>query len=245
MRPEASAATRRTTTRSRSPARRDAQRPRSGRVRWPTGSRHLALVSVDLQAKLRRDNGHAARLWMADRRQNEVARVARGALGPTGYRHYSWRTRGHGSRQLVASLSCQSKSRCPQSDLAKTWVRNVRLKVADYSDPRFTALDGTLLGSRLASRLARTCTLRPAIQAAASADLIVTVNGDACSPASWSLRHDPGHLLRGALRAVLARSPVAQRTLRTPRRRPSTTARTASRSAQSTSPATAPAAPAP
>ena len=123
-----------------------AQRPRAGKVRWPTGSRHLALVSVGLQAKLRRDSGHAARLWMADSRQNEVARVATGARGPTGYRHYSWRTVGHGSRQLMASLSCQSTGGCPQSDLAKTWVRNVRLEVADYSDPAFTGLSGTLLG---------------------------------------------------------------------------------------------------
>jgi hypothetical protein len=125
----------------------DAQRPRSGRVRWPTGSSHLALVSVDLQAKLRRDNGHAARLWMADRRQNEVARVARGDNDPTGYQHYTWDTHGHGARQFIASLACQSTSVCTQSDLAKTWVRNVRLEVADYSDPSFSALDGTLLGT--------------------------------------------------------------------------------------------------
>jgi hypothetical protein len=124
---------------------RDAQRPRSARVRWSTGSTHLALVSVGVQAKLRRDQGHAARLWMADRRQNEVARVARGAHGPAGYRNYAWASQGRGARQFVASLGCQGRSRCPQSDLAKTWVRNVRLKVADYSDPSFTILDGTLL----------------------------------------------------------------------------------------------------
>jgi hypothetical protein len=125
----------------------DAQRPRSGRVRWPTGSPHLALVSVDLQAKLRRDNGHAARLWMADRQQNEIARVARGNNDPTGYRHYTWATQGHGARQFIASLTCQSTGGCPQSDLAKTWVRNVRLEVADYSDPTFSGLSGTLLGT--------------------------------------------------------------------------------------------------
>jgi hypothetical protein len=125
----------------------DAQRPRSGRVRWPTGSPHLALVSVDLQAKLRRDNGHASRLWMADRQQNEVVRVASGDNDPTGYRHYSWDTQGHGARQFIASLACQGASSCPQSDLAKTWVRNVRLEVADYSDPSFSAVGGTLLGS--------------------------------------------------------------------------------------------------
>jgi len=154
----------------------DAQRPRSGRVRWPTGSPHLALVSVDLQAKLRRDNGHAARLWMADRQQNEVARVARGDTDPTGYRHYTWDTQGNGARQFIASLACQSTSGCPQSDLAKTWVRNVRLEVADYSDPSFSALSGALLGGGWH---------RGANDIRASADdvgsglhsLVVTVNG--------------------------------------------------------------------
>jgi hypothetical protein len=125
----------------------NAQRPRSGRVRWSTGSPHLGLVSVDLQAKLRRDNGHAARLWMADRRQSEVARVATGSHGQTRYRHYTWRARGHRPTQFIASLGCHSRSRCPRSDLAKTWVRNVRFKVADHSDPSLTALDGSLLGT--------------------------------------------------------------------------------------------------
>ena len=78
---------------------------------------------MDLQAKLRRDNGHAARLWMADQRQNELARVASGGRGATGYRHYSWNAHGHGARQFIASLSCQSAGGCPQSDLAKAWVR--------------------------------------------------------------------------------------------------------------------------
>jgi hypothetical protein len=125
---------------------RDAQHDRSGRARWATGSRYLALVSVDLQAKLRRDKGHAPRLWMADSRLNEVARIARGHRGPTGYRHYSWKTRGHGSRQLVASLTCQS-TRCRQSDRAKAWVRSVRLKVADYADPSFATPSGTLFAT--------------------------------------------------------------------------------------------------
>jgi hypothetical protein len=124
---------------------RDARRPRSGRARWTTASSHLALVAVRLQAKLRHHIGHAARLWMADRRQREVARVASGDPGRAGYHRYTWTTHGHGARQFVASLGCQSRSRCPQSDLAKTWVRSLRLRVADYSDPSFTILDGTLL----------------------------------------------------------------------------------------------------
>jgi hypothetical protein len=117
-----------------------------GRIRWRTGSSHLEIVAVDLKAKLRRDNSHAARLWMADQRLNEVARVAAGGNGATAYRHYGWNAAGHGSRQFVASLSCRRAAGCRRSDAAKTWVRQVRLRVADYADPSFTALDGTLLG---------------------------------------------------------------------------------------------------
>jgi hypothetical protein len=125
---------------------RDSRHGGYGRVRWTTGSSALGIVSVDLRAKLRRDNGHAARLWMADPHLNEVAPVAAGHPGATAYRHYSWDARSHGPRQFVASLSCERTDGCKQSDLAKTWVRDVRLKVADYSDPTLTTLDGTLLG---------------------------------------------------------------------------------------------------
>ncbi|MEK6273178.1 MAG: hypothetical protein AABM42_11110 [Actinomycetota bacterium] len=169
----------------------DAQRSRSGRVRWPTGSPHLALVSVDLQAKLRRDSGHAARLWMADRQQNEVARVARGDNDPTGYRHYTWNTQGHGARQFIASLACQTTSGCPQSDLAKTWVRNVRLKVADYSDPAFATLDGTLLGG---GWLRGTENVRAQAEDSGSGigQLIVTVNDERLAIEDGSCDTIPG-----------------------------------------------------
>ncbi len=111
-----------------------------GRVRWPLASPALGIVAVDVRAKLRRDNSHVPRLWMADSRLNEVARVATGDIGPTGYRHYRWRAGGHGLSQLVASLSCQRSAGCRQSTAAKAWVRDVRMEVADYSNPRFTAL---------------------------------------------------------------------------------------------------------
>ena len=125
-----------------------AQHGTFGQVRWQTGSSDLDIVSVDLEAKLRRDNGHVARLWMADSHMNEVARVASSANDPTAYRHYGWDTGGHGARQFVASLSCERTDGCRQSNAAKTWVRDVRLEVADYADPRFTTLDGTLLAGQ-------------------------------------------------------------------------------------------------
>ena len=168
-----------------------ARRSRSGRVRWPTGSPHLGLVSVSVRAKLRRDNGHAARLWMADRRQREVARVAGGGHGRTAYRHYTWATGGHGQRQFIASLGCQGRSRCPQSDLAKTRVRNVRLKVADYSDPAFTTLDGALLGG---GWLRGTANLRAQARDSGSGvrQLIVTVGGEPLAEKDGSCDTIPG-----------------------------------------------------
>ena len=115
-------------------------------ARWATKSNALSIVGVRLDAKLRRDKGHAARLWMADSDQRETARIAAGGSSATDYQHETWSTSGYGQRQFVASLSCQRPAGCPQSNSAKTFVRNVRLKLADHSDPQFTAFEGTLLG---------------------------------------------------------------------------------------------------
>jgi hypothetical protein len=118
-----------------------------GRVRWPVASPALGIVAVDVRAKLRRDNSHAPRLWMADSQLNEVARVATGDAGPTGYRQYRWHAGGHGLRQLVAGLSCQRSVGCRQSTSAKTWVRDVRMEVADYSNPDLTTASAGLVRS--------------------------------------------------------------------------------------------------
>jgi hypothetical protein len=123
----------------------DAQNGRSGRVRWSTRTAALGLVSVDVTAKLRRHHGHAARLWLADRKQHEVTRIASGGQGRAHYRHYHWESAGRAPRQLIASLSCGWPAGCRRSEYAKTWVRDVRLKVADYADPEFAALNGSLL----------------------------------------------------------------------------------------------------
>jgi hypothetical protein len=46
---------------------------------------------------------------------------------------------------FVASLSCEEADGCQQSNLAKTWIRHVELTLADYSDPVFSEVSGTLL----------------------------------------------------------------------------------------------------
>jgi hypothetical protein len=153
-----------------------AQHGSFGRVRWETGSPDLQIVGVDLRAKLRRDNGHVARLWTADQRLNEVARVAAGEAGATGYRRYRWTAGGRGARQFVASLTCERPAGCRQSNRAKTWVRDVRLKVADYSDPSFTTLDGTLL-SRAWLRGSHDLRVQAGDTGSGIANLTMAING--------------------------------------------------------------------
>jgi len=82
---------------------------------------------------------------MADARGHEIARVARGVNHATGFRGYSWHSSSTGAEQFVAHLRCEHRSGCHRSDVAKTWLRNVHLEVADYADPRFEVVGGSLL----------------------------------------------------------------------------------------------------
>jgi hypothetical protein len=117
---------------------------RYGRVRWAMPSSALGIVGVSVEGKLRRDSQHRARLWMGDDSFNETFRVATGGTDATAFQRYAWS--GAGQDQFIASLSCEEPDGCPQSDEAKTWVRNVRLTLKDYADPVLTRVDGTLLG---------------------------------------------------------------------------------------------------
>jgi hypothetical protein len=116
---------------------------RFGRASWSVPTSALGIVGVKVQGKLRRDHGHRSRLYMGDENRNETVRVATGGTGPTDFDPFTW----SGSRQesFVASLSCEEADGCPQSNLAKTWVREVDLTLADYSDPVFTQISGTML----------------------------------------------------------------------------------------------------
>jgi hypothetical protein len=122
-----------------------AQQGRSGRVRWSTQSPSLSIIGASVQAKLRRDRGHTARLWMADAEGDELAKVATGAKGATGFRHYSWRSSGPRPEQFIAHLRCDHRGGCKHSDVAKTWLRNIHFEVADYADPRLQQVGGSLL----------------------------------------------------------------------------------------------------
>jgi len=117
-----------------------------GLVRFRTGSPALGIVGVKLDAKLRGDGGSHPRLWLADDDLVEVDRIAGGDSPGTDFHHYTWSTNRPGAQQLVASLTCEEPDGCKKSDLAKTWIKDVRLVVADYADPELTSLAGSLVG---------------------------------------------------------------------------------------------------
>jgi hypothetical protein len=121
-----------------------ARHGRSGRVRWSTQSPVLRIVGATVHARLRRDQGHVPRLYMADARGHEMARVASGVSYATGFRSYSWHSPSAGAEEFVAHLRCQHRPGCQHSDIAKTWLRNVHFEVADYADPRLEQIRGTL-----------------------------------------------------------------------------------------------------
>src|SRR5215211_396735 len=124
-----------------------AQHGRSGRVHWSMPSPSLRIMGAQVQANLRRDHGHVARLWLADGAGHEIARVASGGKHATGFRKYSWHSTGPRAQQFVAHLRCELRRGCKHSDVAKTWLRDVHLEVADYADPRLNAVRGSLLDS--------------------------------------------------------------------------------------------------
>ena len=117
---------------------------RLGSVRWSTGSPVLRIVGVNAQAWLRRDNGHAPRLFVADSEGHEVARVATGSNQPTDFKNYSWHSSGVHPQQFAARLRCERHDGCPHSEIAKAWIRNVHFEVADYADPVLQEVGGAL-----------------------------------------------------------------------------------------------------
>ncbi len=122
-----------------------ARHGRSGRARWSTGSPSLRIVGAEVRARLRRSSGHVPRLFVADTEGHELARVAAGVSHATGFRTYAWHSPTANAEQFVAHLRCERQGGCQHSDLAKTWLKNVHFRVADTSDPRLSAVVGSLL----------------------------------------------------------------------------------------------------
>lgn len=103
-----------------------------GSVRW-VAPEETGFVYVRAEAKLRRGSGHFSRVFMADSAGRETERIAFGDNSAGSFHGEEWR--GSGQAQFVAALGCDERSGCPTDENAKTWIRGVRMELADYADP--------------------------------------------------------------------------------------------------------------
>jgi hypothetical protein len=116
---------------------------RSGYWSW-NAPPNTAIVGVDIEAKLRNDNGFHSRLVMADGGGNQTAGIAQGDGTDAHWTAYSWS--GSPQARFVAKLVCET-NQCAPSDAAKTWVRGVSITLVDSADPVLTDVRGSLLGT--------------------------------------------------------------------------------------------------
>jgi len=144
----------------------------AGRIRW-VAPNQAGFTRVRVEAKLRRDNGHYSRLYMADAEGRETRRIAFGDGLPGAFNSETWD--GQREEQFVAELGCDERAGCLQSNTAKTWIREVKLELADFADPTIL-IDGSLFGSGW-HRGEREVTFRGEDSGSGLGELAVTVNG--------------------------------------------------------------------
>jgi hypothetical protein len=152
---------------------------RYGRISWlaPAGAR---IVAADVEARLRNDAGHEARLSFLGDRGEEVGRIATGRDGATGFERYG-RELGDGGRAgFAATLACDARSGCPSSDRAKAWLRSVGLTIDDRRAPAPVA--GGSLSSPGWHRGAGTLGAVASDEGSGVRRFEVTVNGRAVPP---------------------------------------------------------------
>ncbi len=97
---------------------------------------------MDVAANLRRDAGHAARLFMADEDLRETSLIAAGHQERAGFRSLHWR--GQGAQKLVLSVECENRDGCPQTDEVRAVMRNVRLTLEDLGAADVRIDDATI-----------------------------------------------------------------------------------------------------
>lgn len=114
-----------------------------GRISWsaPGGTR---IVGLGIEARLRSDAGHEARLSFLDQAGLEVARVATGGTAAGGFERYERQLAGAGRERFAAGLICTARGGCPASERARAWIRSVRLTLSDTAAPT-VSLSGSLL----------------------------------------------------------------------------------------------------
>jgi hypothetical protein len=107
---------------------------RYGRISWaaPPGA---ALVGVNVEARMRNDMGHQARLSWLDAAGNEAGRIATGSDEPGGFSTFDRQLGDGGRARFAASLNCVRSDGCRYSDQARNWIRSVKLTVEDRAAP--------------------------------------------------------------------------------------------------------------
>ncbi len=120
----------------------------SGSIRFvaPEGT---SFTGVALDARLRSEKGHRARLSMANAAGIERNRFAVGASGPAAFAPYSWSAPGPAGTldQFTATLICDNPGfNCPATEegaKAETAIRNIRMTLRDEVAPT-VEVDGGL-----------------------------------------------------------------------------------------------------
>lgn len=107
---------------------------RFGRISWaaPPGAR---IVGVGVEARMRNDAGHQARLSFLDSAGNEVGRIATGSDSPGGFASFDRQLADAGRERFAASLACVRSDGCRFSDQARNWIRSVRMTIDDRVPP--------------------------------------------------------------------------------------------------------------
>jgi len=119
----------------------NATKGREGSVRW-IAPEATAFVRVRTEAKLRRAQGHHARVFMADAAGRETHRLGTGDGSPSPFKVVTWD--GPRQEQFVATLGCERAEGCEVTSEAKTWIRDVKMTLVDTEDPEVAA-GGSLL----------------------------------------------------------------------------------------------------
>lgn len=116
-----------------------------GRIRFsaPEGT---GVTGVSVAASLRSDAGHASRLSFLDAAGNQNGRIATGPDEPGGFQNYSQKLDGVGRAGFAALLVCAEQRPCPESEQARTAIRDVRITLRDRVAPTLTPSGSLLAG---------------------------------------------------------------------------------------------------
>ncbi len=117
---------------------------RYGRVSWKAPA-ETRIVGVDVEARMRSDAGHQARLSFFGGDGREAGRIATGGDSPGGFEKYAEGLGDGGRQEFGAELHCTDRDGCRASDQARNWIRSIHLTLDDRVPPAVVA-GGSLAG---------------------------------------------------------------------------------------------------